>query len=43
MEKISGFDFQAIHIDKSGTITGGADDLAQHVKANNVTDVVITA
>ena len=41
MEKISGFDFQAIQIDKSGTITGGADDLAQHVKANNVTDVVI--
>ena len=41
MEKISGFDFQPIQIDRSGKLTGGAEELAQHVKTNHVTDVVI--
>ena len=41
MEKVSGFDFQPIQIDRSGALKGGADELAQHVKANHVTDVII--
>jgi hypothetical protein len=41
METIHGFDFQAIQIDRKGTLKSGADELAGHVKAKNVSDVVI--
>lgn len=41
MEKVNGFDFQPIQIDKDGAVTGGADELAQHAKDANVTDVII--
>ena len=41
MEKVSGFDFQPIQIDRNGTLAGGADELAQHVKSVHVTDVII--
>ena len=41
MENISGFDFQPIHVGSDGAVTSGAEELAQHVKANTVTDVVI--
>lgn len=41
MENVSGFNFQSIQIDRSGNLTGGAEELAQHMKDNQVTDVII--
>ena len=41
MEKVSGFDFQPIHIDRNGSLSSGAEELAQHAKAAVVTDVII--
>ena len=41
MEKIHGIDFQPIEIDRRGTLKGGADELAAHVKANGISDVVL--
>lgn len=41
MEKIHGIDFQPIEIDRRGTLKTGADELAAHVKANNISDVVL--
>jgi len=41
METIHGFDFQAIQADRDGKVKTGADELAAHVKASQVSDVVL--
>ena len=41
METIHGVDFQPIEIDRHGTLKKGADELAAHVKSQNVSDVVL--
>lgn len=42
MEKLKGFDYQALEFDQSGKPTGtGIDGLAKHVKDNGVTDVIL--
>ena len=42
METIHGFDFQAIDIDRHGNVTGGADELAAHVKGKEATGQKVT-
>jgi len=41
METIHGVDFQPIEVDRHGTLKSGADELAAHVKSQNVSDVVL--
>ena len=43
METIHGFDFQAIQIDRHGTLQSGADELAAHVENHAVSDVIGSA
>jgi hypothetical protein len=41
MERIHGFDFQAIEIDRRGTLQRGGDELAAHVQSAGITDVIL--
>ena len=41
MERVHGFDFQPIEIDRRGKLRNGADELAAHVKEKGISDVVL--
>lgn len=41
MEKLSGFDFQAVRFDRKGQVEAGLEDLIGHVKEAGTSDVVV--
>lgn len=41
MEKLSGFDFQAVTFDRKGKLEGGLDQLTAHVRTAGATDVLV--
>ncbi|HNY41366.1 MAG TPA: hypothetical protein PKJ41_13275 [Bryobacteraceae bacterium] len=41
MEKLSGFDFQAVKFDRKGKVEEGLDELIQHVTTAGTTDLVV--
>jgi len=41
MEKLSGFDFQAVRLDRKGKVEDGLEALTAHVKAAGTTDVIV--